>query len=279
MFGYIVVNKPELKIREHDTYKEYYCGLCRALKKYHGYKSQLCLAYDYVFLILLFSGLYEPEENRTPGKCALHPMKKQMMRDNKFMEYVADMGIVLARLKCVDDWADEKKILKKTYGGMLKKEYEKIKEKYPEKVEIIEQSILNITRAEEAGEENVDMVSGYFGKAFEEICAVYADEWEVSLRKIGFYLGKFIYVMDAYDDLEKDIKEGHYNPFKTRKDDPRFAEYVHQILMVNAAECAREFEKLPIINDVEILRNILYSGIWSRFNAVSEGRETNEKSV
>ena len=66
MFGYVVVNKPELKIREYDTYKEYYCGLCHALKKYHGAKSQMCLAYDYVFLLLLFSGLYEPDETKVP---------------------------------------------------------------------------------------------------------------------------------------------------------------------------------------------------------------------
>lgn len=279
MFGYVVVNKPELKIREYDTYKEYYCGLCHALKKYHGAKCQMCLAYDYVFLLLLFSGLYEPDETKKAAKCAIHPLKKQILRDNKFMEYVADMGVVLASLKCADDWTDEKKLAQRTYGSLIKKEYEKVKEKYPEKVEIIEQSLMNIAKAEAMGEENVDVISGYFGKAFEEVCAVYCDEWEISLRKVGFYLGKFIYVMDAYDDLEKDIKKGQFNPFKKKKDEVGFDDYVCQILTINAAECAREFEKLPILNDVEILRNILYSGIWSRFNAVSEGRASCEKSL
>lgn len=279
MFGYIVVNKPELKIREFDEYKEYYCGLCHCLKKNHGIKSQLCLTYDYVFLILLFTGLYEPEENRDKKGCIIHPFRKQSVKDNRFTDYVSDMGIVLTRLKCNDDWKDEKKIVKKAYGGLLKKEYEKVREKYPEKVEIIEQCMMNISRAEKENESTVDVVSGYFGKAFEEICAVYGDEWEMSLRKIGFYLGKFVYVLDAYDDLEKDIKENLYNPFKEKCREPGFDEHVQKILTINAAECAREFEKLPILNEVETLRNILYSGIWSRFAAASDRRKSDEKSL
>lgn len=279
MFGYIVVNKPELKIREFDVYKEYYCGLCHGLKRNYGVKGQFCLTYDYVFLVMILTGLYEPEEIRNKKKCILHPVRNQIIRDNKFIDYVSDMGIVLTRLKCADDWTDERKIVRKAYGDMLKNAYERIKEKYPEKIEIVEQSLMNIAKAEKENEYNIDVVSGYFGRAFEEICAVYEDEWEVSLRKIGFYLGKFIYILDAYDDVLKDVKENHYNPFKEKYKEPGFDEYVHEILTLNAAECAREFEKLPIINEVEILRNILYSGIWSRFTTVSDRRKTNEKSL
>lgn len=279
MFGYIVVNKPELKIREFDEYKEYYCGLCHALKNNHGMKSQLCLTYDYVFLILLFTGLYEPEEISGKKKCIVHPFEKQSVKINKFTDYVSDMGIVLTRLKCQDDWNDEKKVVKKAYGDLLKTEYEKVRKKYPEKVEIIEQCMMNISKAEKENESNIDVVSGYFGKAFEEICAVYGDEWEISLRKTGFYLGKYVYVLDAYDDLKKDIKENLYNPFKEKWKEPDFEEQVRQILTVNAAECAREFEKLPILNEVEILRNILYSGIWTKFAAASDRRKTDEKSL
>lgn len=279
MFGYVVVNKPELKIKEYDEYREYYCGLCYGLKHFHGVKSQLCLSYDYTFLLMLFTGLYEPEETCRARRCAIHPFEKRKVRDNKFVEYVADMGIVLARLKCVDDWDDEKDFVKKSYGAMLKKDYSKVKAQYPEKIEIIEQCIMNIRRAEENKETNIDVLSGYFGKAFEEVCAIYADEWETTLRSIGFFLGKFIYIMDAYDDIEKDIKDKNFNPFKEKYLEEGFDEYIREILMLNAAECAREFEKLPIIKEVEILRNILYSGIWTKYAAVYNRRKTNEKSV
>lgn len=279
MFGYVVVNKPELKIREYNEYREYYCGLCHVLSQKHGLKSSLCLNYDYTFLLILLSGLYEPEEKREEKRCFVHLMKKQNIRSNKFSEYVADMGIVLARLKCMDDWEDEHNFVKKTYGKVLKKNYDSIRNKYPVKVEIIEQCLMNIYRAEQENEKNIDVISGYFGKAFEEICAVYGDEWESRLRRMGFYLGKFIYILDAYDDVEKDIKDGNYNPFKEKYKEEGFDDYVHQILTLNAAECAREFETLPIINEVEVLRNILYSGIWTQYTNARNRRNVDEKSV
>lgn len=280
MFGYIVVNKPELKIREFDMYHEYYCGLCCRLKACHGTVSRLSLSFDHVFLIMLLSGLYEPREVCGETRCVVHPVKKQRVRYNEFTDYLADMTVVLTRLKCMDDWNDEKKISKKVYGDLLKKQYGKVREKYPEKIEIIEQGILNVAKAEQEQEENIDVISGYFAKLFAEIFVVYNDEWETSLRTIGFYLGKYIYIMDAFDDLEKDIRENLYNPFKEKCREENFEEYIRQILMVNAAECAREFEKLPIVSgQVSILRNILYSGIWSRFTAVSDRRKKDEKSL
>ncbi len=280
MFGYIMVNKPELKIREFDMYHEYYCGLCRRLKACHGTASQFSLSFDHVFLIMLLTGLYEPQETRGKTRCVIHPLKEQNVRYNEFTDYLADMTVVFARLKCMDDWNDEKKISRKAYGSLLKKQYEKVRDKYPEKVEIIEQGILNVEKAEQEQEKNIDVISGYFARLFSEIFAVYNDEWEYSLRRIGFYLGKYIYIMDAFDDLEKDIRENLYNPFKEKSHEENFEEYIRQILMVNAAECAREFEKLPIVSgQVSVLRNILYSGIWSKFTAVSDRRKKDGKSL
>ena len=94
------------------------------------------------------------------------------------------------------------------------------------------------------------------------------DEWSEELRCLSFYLGKFIYLMDAYEDLEKDKKKGTFNPFKKKADNPGFDEWIKDILTVAASSCAEEFEKLPIIENVEILRNILYSGIWIRYEKV-----------
>lgn len=104
------------------------------------------------------------------------------------------------------------------------------------------------------------------------------DEWEDSLRKIGFFLGKFIYLMDAYEDVEDDIKSGCYNPLKSRfRDNPEFAMDCRQILTLMMAECSREFEKLPILLHVEILRNILYSGVWCRYTMVTAKRADGNK--
>ena len=134
---------------------------------------------------------------------------------------------------------------------------------------------------EKAGETDIDKISGCFGKIMEEILAVRHDLWEKSLRKIGFYLGKFIYLLDAYDDVEKDAENGNYNPFSEKCMLKGFEEEVRSILIMMLAEVCKEFEKLPVIKYGDILRNILYSGVWCRFEEISkrrrEEREKREK--
>lgn len=98
------------------------------------------------------------------------------------------------------------------------------------------------------------------------------DEWADSLRRIGFFFGKFIYLMDAYDDIEADIKKKCYNPFAPRFKEEGFEEEVKLVLTMMMAECSREFEKLPILLHAEILRNILYAGVWTKYEAVHARR-------
>ena len=131
---------------------------------------------------------------------------------------------------------------------------------------------------EKAGEQDIDKMSGCFGRIMEEIFAWKQDVWENSLRRMGFFLGKFIYLLDAYDDVEEDIKNKNYNPFSEQYIMKGFDEQVRQILIMMMSQTCREFEKLPIIKYTDILRNILYSGVWVRFEAVHKQRkESGEK--
>lgn len=98
------------------------------------------------------------------------------------------------------------------------------------------------------------------------------DEWQESLRTMGFFLGKFIYLMDAYEDVEEDMEKGRYNPLIRKFSDPDFEEEMKTILTMMMAGCCKEFEKLPILENAEILRNILYSGVWYRYEMVSQKR-------
>ena len=120
-------------------------------------------------------------------------------------------------------------------------------------------------------------MAGIFGRIMSEVLAPKADEWEESLRNMGFYLGKFIYLLDAYEDVYEDRGKGRYNPFTVKCDDPDFEEEVRTILTMMMAECSREFEKLPILDNVEILRNIIYSGVWYRYEAVNQKRANQSK--
>ena len=326
MFGYICVNKQELKGKELDRYQAYYCGLCRCLKKQHGTLGQMTLSYDSAFLVILLTGLYEPENQEFESCCWLHPFAKRTCINNEYAQYCADMNVMLSYFKCLDDWQDEHKIRKYILSGLLKGKTQRIQAEYEHKAEVIYQNMKAIQECENAfvafsnvdsevakkrellqkqkqqkdtvcgiADETtaepktqdiyqLDTISGYFGKIMEELFVYRKDEWEPTLRRMGFYLGKFIYLMDAYEDMEKDNKTGNFNPilkmYQARYAKEygqvsfveEFEDYMKGILRMMMAECSKAFERLPIIEEAEILRNILYSGVWSRYELVRNQR-------
>ena len=272
MFGYIVINKDEMKFKEFDIYHSYYCGLCRSLKERYGIPGQFSLSYDMTFVLMLLSSLYEPETEEYECRCAMHPMEKHLVRRNVLTDYVADMNVLFTCYKCHDDWEDERKLSKLLYGRLLEGKGGIMKEYHPDKVRKITLLMQDYSEAEKRGEEEIDTMAGLFGKVMAEIVACREDEWSDNLRRFGFYLGKFIYLLDAYEDVEDDIRKGTYNPFKKRYYQPDFEEESRVILTMMMSECCKEFEKLPILENVEILRNILYSGVWCRYEMVSKKR-------
>lgn len=279
MFGYIIVNKPEMKLKEFDLYQSYYCGLCKTLKDRSGRKGQLTLSYDMTFLILLLTSLYEPETQVSLRKCAAHPFEKHPARVNQFTEYGADMNLLLSYYKCLDDWEDERKLARKLMASSLKGACRKIAAAYPGKADVFRENLENLHRAEKENCRDLDQVSGYFGRIMEEVFAWREDEWGPGLRRMGFFLGKFIYLMDAYEDVEKDKKDGNYNLFSQDFQAEGFAQRVEGALNMMMAECSRAFERLPIVENTEILRNILYSGVWCRYEYVKKDRERDVTDV
>ena len=110
MFGYVVLNKPEIKFKDFDLYRSFYCGLCRELKEKYGISGQISLTYDMTFVVILLSALYEPDTQKGTTRCIIHPVRKQTVRRNEVTEYAADMNVLLTYYKCRDDWEDEKKV-------------------------------------------------------------------------------------------------------------------------------------------------------------------------
>lgn len=272
MFGYIIVNKAEMKFKEFDIYHAYYCGICRDLKQKYGGVGQLTLSYDMTFLAILLTGLYEPETEVSSCKCIAHPFERHETRNNIFTEYAADMNALFAYYKCQDDWEDERKVWKLLYGKLLEGKTGRLKERYAEKLRTISLLMQSFSEAEKSEHPDIDTLSGLFGRVMAEIVTVREDEWAENLRALGFYLGKFIYLCDAYEDIESDIKKGTFNPLLQMYENPDFEEECRTILRMMMSECCREFEKLPILDNVDILRNILYSGVWCRYEAAHEKR-------
>jgi len=272
MFGYVIVNKAEMKFKEFDMYHSYYCGLCHALKERYGAVGQLTLSYDMTFILMLLTSLYEPEESYSRGKCIAHPFEQHETRKNLFSDYIADMNVILSYYKCMDDWEDEKKVHKLLFGKLLEGKTTERQAFYRDKVRKIHLLMHEISEKEKADCQDIDTMAGLFGKIMAQITAVREDEWTENLYSLGYYLGEFIYLVDAYEDIEEDIQKNRYNPLKNRYGESDFEEDCHTILTMMMAECCREFEKLPLLENVEILRNILYSGVWCRYEAVREKR-------
>lgn len=279
MFGYIMVNKAEMKFREFDVYHSFYCGICRELKRKYGVSGQIALSYDMTFLAILLTGLYDPVTSRSNCKCIAHPFERHETRNNVFTEYAADMNVLFAYYKCLDDWEDERKVWKLLYGKLLTGKKDRLRDVYGEKIRNISLLMQNFSDVEKTGAGDIDTLGGLFGKVMAEILVVREDEWTENLRRLGFFLGKFIYVCDAYEDIEMDIRKGISNPLKKRYESADFEEECRTILMMMMSECCKEFELLPILDNVEILRNILYSGVWGRYEAVREKRSKGEHFV
>ena len=274
MFGYVVVNQPELKLKEFDIYKGYYCGLCRSLRRRHKLTGQLTLTYDMTFLSMLLSALYEPEIIDEMHRCIVHPFKKRRMIHSKYTDYVADMNVLLSYYKALDDWKDDHNLLKLAFAKIIntKENY------YKEKADAIVSLLNELGTREKENETNIDTMSGIFGKIMAILFVPQKDHWANSLERMGFFLGKFIYILDAYDDLDDDIRKKRYNPFKSICNEPGFDDNIKSMLTMMMAECSKEFETLPIIENADILRNILYAGVWSVYYKQLRARQINKEN-
>ena len=265
MFGYVLVNKPELKIKEFEAYRSWYCGLCRTLNKRHGLAGRLTLNYDMTFLIMILADLYDEKHECACARCIVHPLDKHCSARTEATDYCADMCVLLAYYKCRDDWKDEHKLKACFAMTVLSRKAKHVAERYPEKAAFIEKKMNMLDIVENAKNLPIDKVAKVFGEIMAEVFVYRDDFWKEDLYKLGFYLGKFIYLLDAYEDVEKDMKTGDYNPFKEFYAKPGFDDQVLNLLLLMIGEATDAFERLPLVENTEILRNILYSGVWVRY--------------
>lgn len=261
MFGYVMANKTELKIREFSRYKGFYCGLCRRLKCNHGRVGQLTLTYDMTFLILLLSSLYEPREQEEKHRCVVHPGKRQLMIYNEITDYASDMNILLSYYHFKDDWEDERKVSGLCGSKVFAGKAEKIAVNYPRQAKAIREQLEKLLELEKREVTEPDAISRPFGELMAELFVYHEDAFCPILRRFGFFLGKYIYLLDAYMDLEADLKKNTFNPFKQAYQEENFKETVMGMLDSTIREAIVEFEKLPLEMDLPILRNILYEGV------------------
>ena len=277
MFGYVNANWKELTKEQQERYQAAYCGICRRIREQSGNIARLTLSYDMAFLSLLLMSLYEPQEEAGDNACTLHPIKKRPWLDSVYIRYGADMNVALAYYNCLDDWQDDGKRTAKAMADILGKQYPQIEERYPRQCAAISRCIGRLSELEKENCANPDDPAGCFGELMAELFVYEEDMWAPTLRQMGAALGRFIYLLDAAVDYDKDKRKGKYNPFLAmgmEKDWPRWEEY----LVLAMGRCTQYFEKLPLVQDKPLLDNILYSGVWTGYRVKGkEGTKENDR--
>lgn len=264
MFGYVMANKRDLSPEQEARYKAVYCGLCQTLKARRGLLMRFALRYDFVFLILLLDSLYDAERNESCSRCAVHPFCKRQHETSEFTAYAADMTVALAYHKCLDDWRDDRNLFRRLEAAFLRRRYNAVASLWPGQCEAIGTALAGLQEIE-AANGSADAAAARFGEIMAALFAPQDDRWQERLRAFGAALGKFIYIMDAWDDCKNDIRKKRFSPLAADYALPDFNGRCERILKVLMNDCASEFEKLPLVEDIALMRNVIYSGIWMRF--------------
>lgn len=287
MFGYVRLHKPEIKMGEYEQYQGVYCTLCRRLGKFYGPAARMTLSYDMTFLALLDMALEETDPAFCPGRCSFNPTKRCLKAGNtRAIDRAAHVGIILAYYKLKDTLADEGFWKKAAARGALLF-IAPSRKKAAKRLPHIDRAAADMMAAQAAVESanapSIDKAAEPFARLLQTLAGDLAtdDRQRLILERFGYCLGRWVYLMDAVDDLATDLKSGNYNPYiRVRELQPGDSEGVkaardYAILTLNAclAECTAAYNLLEIRRFDGILRNILELGMPTVQRRVVAGEE------
>ena len=294
MFGYIRTDTPEMRVRENEYYRAVYCGLCKAQGKCTGQCSRFTLSYDVVFLALLRMAVTGEKPTFKSGNCIAHPFKKRAYAEFcDSLAYCSYAYAILAYGKNIDDLYDEKggKRLKarlaKPFTAHMRKKA--LKKNFKELDESVREGLRLLSETEKEKMASVDVPAERFGEIMSDILSYGLEGTDAKIMKnIGKHLGRWIYIIDAADDLAEDLERKRYNPFaclygnQPLTPEQRESVAVSLKLELMSAEPAFDLLDFDEIPDIEgIIHNIIYSGMPDVAERVLEingkCRKTNKK--
>ncbi|MCD8144715.1 MAG: DUF5685 family protein [Oscillospiraceae bacterium] len=268
MFGYVTADPTQLSPEEQARYSGCYCGLCRRLGKLCGQRTRLTLTYDITFLILVLNAVYGGQERETSRRCLPHPLKKHPGWYSEWTDYGAWMNVALGYYKCLDDWQDDHKLSARLAAAALHRPLRRAEQRYPRQCAVIRRELDTLSALEREGINDPDKAAASFGRLMAALFVQKEDEYARALGQLGYFLGEFIYLVDARLDLADDLKNEAYNPL-TSLTNPDM-EPVLTMLLSRAAEAA---ERLPLQTDAHLIYNILYAGVWLKYQSWKAKRE------
>ncbi len=281
MFGYIRTDTPELRVRENEYYRAVYCGLCRAQGKCTGQCSRMTLSYDIAFLALLRIAMEGNPTTIKRGACIAHPFRKRNYVERcDALEYCAYAAAILAYGKTVDDINDEKgakRLKARLAKPFVKRMRKRALKKYSELDRKVFEGLVKLSDIEKLGLPSVDTPADAFGEILSDIMSfgLEGDKYKI-MRNIGRHVGRWIYIVDAADDLDEDIKKQRFNAFACLyngniPDDEKQTVANSLKLELLAAEPAFDLIDYGELYDIEaIVSNIIYRGMPNAAEAALE---------
>ncbi len=269
MFGYIKACKPELKVKEYETYKAIYCSLCKKLGKSYGILSRFTLSYDFTFLAMLNMSLKGGCDGFVQKRCAFNPLKKcNYCKNDSDIDMPAAAAIIMLYYKILDNINDEhgfKKIGYLCLKPIFSHAHKKAQKDYPDIEAAVNEYITAQTKLEKSNCNSLDQAADPTAQVMQQVfslCSQDATEQRI-LKRLGYCIGRYIYLLDAAADLQQDVKTGNYNVLKFVEDD--VTERVKTQLYFCINEAARAFELLDFKKYKSILGNIIYLGLEETF--------------
>lgn len=293
MFGYVMPYKLELKIKDYEMFKAYYCGLCLSIKENFSNLCRLSLNYDMTFLGILLDSLSSDKNSYEVSRCIAHPLKKKpKVINNKALNYAAFCNVALVYYKLLDDYNDDKALTKKILSMYLKKFIEKENLDLKPLLKNMEDNLAKLTELENSTEYvSIDELSHSFADLTGFLISFYCNgqEFQQDLYTLGYNLGRWIYIIDAYDDLEDDLKKQKFNAINKafNTEDLSFEELIEAQrdriefnLMMSASTTVDALNNLPLKKNGDLLFNILQFGLMNKIEIIkSRSDKKDEKSI
>lgn len=288
VFGYVKPFKPHMRICEFETYKAVYCGLCKTLGKNYGFISRMTLSYDFTFLALMALAVNDESPAEVePQRCVAHPWRKTpCLKTPDGLEYTAAAAEILIHNKIKDDAAD-KKFFGRTGAKLMlwitDKAYKKARDKYPELAEYVSEQMKRQSKLEKDNCKSIDRASEPSSNILSKIAeglSENADEQRL-LRRFGYLLGRYVYIADAFDDVEKDFRTGGFNPLIwghptiNDLDLPGVQKRTEDSINFTLGALADAYVQLDIKRFKPITDNIVYLGLKNVFYDLIKKKEEN----
>lgn len=273
MFGYIKPVKAELKVKEWEAYQGIYCGLCKQLAERYGFFARMTLNYDFVFLAVLDMALREERIHFCRQNCIAHPFKKRnCCMANQSLELCCDIAMMLTYHKLEDDLHDEgfcKRTVVRLLIPFARRDYKKASEHQPQLAQKLEEQMKKQRQLEQEHCSQVDQAAEPTACLMSEVFASLSEDLfkKRALERLGYLMGRWVYLIDALDDWSEDVQKGRYNPFAQRGLNDTSADY-HQLyedakgtLYLTIAEMRKAYDLLGIRSLDTILENVLDLGL------------------